>query len=62
MMHAAMKPKPIILLSFLLIASGATWALWPEPEPEPEPELEDIDTGLTRMQTEEMMRSIGYVQ
>lgn len=33
------------------------------PEPTPEPTLEkDTDTGLTRHETEELMRTIGYVQ
>ena len=34
--------------------------LWPEPPPPP-PDIVD-DTGLTRFQTEELMREIGYVQ
>jgi hypothetical protein len=59
MMHPTMKAKPLLFL--FLVAAGATWVLWPEPEPEPVP-FEDADTGMTRLQTEEMMRSIGYVQ
>ncbi len=44
---------------FALALVGATaWALWPEPAPEP---TVDNDTGLTREQTEDMMRTIGYV-
>ena len=58
MMLPVMKAKPLLFL-FLMVGCVA-WALWPAPEPEPEPE--DADTGMTRLQTEEMMRSIGYVQ
>lgn len=58
--------RPLIisgLLSALLLAGGGAWMLWPEPEPEPEPEaLEDTDTGMTRHETEELMRTIGYIQ
>ena len=35
--------------------------LFPEPEPESET-VEDADTGFTRHETEERLRSIGYVQ
>lgn len=58
--------RPLIFggaLSALLLAGGGAWVLWPEPEPEPEPEaLEDKDTGLDRFETEELMRTIGYIQ
>lgn len=51
-----------LLTSVLLVAGGA-WMMWPAPEPEPEPEaLEDKDTGLDRNETEELMRTIGYIQ
>lgn len=49
-------------LAVLLVAGGATWALWPEPPPPDEPEAADQDTGMTRDETEELMRTIGYVQ
>ena len=57
-----LKKKPILIMTVVLIVGGATTAaLWPEPEPdEPEPVAED--TGMTRFQTEELMRTIGYVQ
>ena len=58
------KPLLIAGAALLLTVGGgvAAWALWPEPEPEPEEVTEDKDTGLTRDQTEELMRTIGYVQ
>ena len=47
----------------LAVVGGTAAALWPEPEEPEEPEVvEDNDTGLNRFQTEEMMRTIGYVQ
>lgn len=50
------------LLALGLVGAAVAWLAWPEPPP-PEPEaVEDGDTGLTREQTEEMMRTIGYVQ
>ncbi len=36
-----------------------TWVMWPEPPPPP-PELSDEER--TRQETEDHMRSIGYVQ
>ena len=39
-----------------------TWSLFFWPEPEPEPENKPSDTGLTREETEALMRKIGYVQ
>ena len=51
---------PYIIL-FLLIVGGIVFALRPKPEPEvilPK----DTDTGFTRHETEELMRTIGYVQ
>lgn len=52
-----------IAVLLLVVAGGTTAALWPEPEEPDEPEVvEDNDTGLSRFQTEEMMRTIGYVQ
>ena len=47
----------------LVVAGGAAAVLWPTPEEPEEPTvIEDNDTGLNRFQTEEMMRTIGYVQ
>ena len=40
---------------------GGVFYFWFEEEPEPEV-LEDTDTGFTRHETEELMRTIGYVQ
>lgn len=58
--------KPVIVVAAVaLLALGggiAAWVLWPEPEPEPEEVAEDKDTGFTRDETEELMRTIGYVQ
>ena len=60
-----MKRAHVIGVAVVLLAAigGTTAALWPEPEEPEEPEVvEDNDTGLNRFQTEEMMRTIGYVQ
>lgn len=62
-----MHPRTPMLIAggfaVLLVAGGITWALWPEPPPPDEPdEVEDKDTGMTREETEELMRTIGYVQ
>ena len=52
-----------VVVVLLAVAGGTTAALWPEPDEPDEPEVaEDNDTGLSRFQTEEMMRTIGYVQ
>jgi hypothetical protein len=52
-----------ITVVLLAVAGGATAALWPEPDEPEEPEVaEDKDTGMSRFQTEELMRTIGYVQ
>lgn len=49
-------------LLFVIIVGGIGFVLY-TPEPEPEPiEEPDTDTGLTRHETEELMRTIGYVQ
>lgn len=55
-----MKLKLSLLL--LIIAGSIGYALY-----EPESDISDIeekdsDTGLTRHETEELMRTIGYVQ
>lgn len=49
-----------LTLALGLVTAGGAWALWPEAPP-PEPEVAS-DTGLTRDQTEDQMRTIGYVQ
>ena len=43
----------------LLALGGLAWALRPAPTP-PAPRAED--SGMSPAQTEELMRSIGYVQ
>ena len=57
------KKVPWLGLACLLLSLGGVtaWALWPEPEPEPDPVV-DGDTGMTRAETEDLMRTIGYVQ
>lgn len=55
-----MKKKSVILVGIVLMTVSAFF-LWPEPPPPPKAEFVD-DTGLTRFQTEELMREIGYVQ
>ena len=53
----------VAVLGVLALIGGGAYLLWPEPEPEPEPAaLEDNDTGMTRFETEELMRTIGYIQ
>ena len=54
-----MKFVSIIALTSLLLYGGF---LYFSPEPAPIEEKEDSDTGFTRHETEELMRSIGYVQ
>lgn len=49
-----------ILLAGLLLSGLGVYLLWPQPEP-PEDKKTD-DTGMTREQTESLMRKIGYVQ
>ena len=49
------------LLGGMVLVGGGAYLLWPKPEPEPAA-LEDNDTGMTRFQTEELMRTIGYIQ
>ena len=50
-----------LLLLFIIIAGGISYTVY-EPETEIPPTEEDADTGLTRHETEELMRTIGYVQ
>jgi len=51
-----------MLIFGLLVGLGAAgWALYPEPEVVPEPVVED-EEGMTDEETEELMRTIGYVQ
>ena len=55
------RNRILLTIAVLAIGGGATaWTLWPEAEEEES--FEDKDTGLTRDQTEDMMRTIGYVQ
>ena len=55
-----MKFKLFLLL--VVIAGGIGYVVYdPEVEPIPSEEI-DTDTGLTRHETEELMRTIGYVQ
>ncbi len=60
-----MKSSAKIGIAVVLLAVGGatTIALWPAPDEPEEPEVtEDTDTGMSRFQTEELMRTIGYVQ
>ena len=59
-----MTPRRWLLLLAVLIGLGAAgWALSPEPEAPPEPvAAEDEEEGMTDEETEELMRTIGYVQ
>jgi hypothetical protein len=53
--------KKLLSLGLVLCAvGGGVVFFWSEPPPI-EPEFVD-DTGMTRFQTEELMREIGYVQ
>jgi hypothetical protein len=52
--------KVVLSLLFLIIIGSIGFILL-EPEPEPE-ETSEKDTGMTRHETEELMRTIGYVQ
>ena len=54
-----MKTRLFFLL--IVIVGGISYALY-EPETEAPITEEDSDTGLTRHETEELMRTIGYVQ
>ena len=51
-----------LFLLLVVIVGGIGYAIY-EPEPDTLPvEEKDTDTGLTRHETEELMRTIGYVQ
>ena len=57
--------RPLIVAAALtsgLIAGLVAWVAWPDPPPPEEEAAEDADSGLSRDETEEMMRTIGYVQ
>jgi hypothetical protein len=59
--HMSKRQRILLAIAVLAIGGSATaWTLWPDAEDEAS--FEDQDTGLTRDQTEDMMRSIGYVQ
>lgn len=49
-----------ILLTGLLLSGLGVYLLWPQPESKEDKKPDD--TGLTREQTENLMRKIGYVQ
>ena len=51
--------KKLVLAGIFLSGLGI-YFFWPQPQ-EPEEKKVD-DTGLTREQTENLMRTIGYVQ
>ena len=53
----------IRLFLLLVVISGCIGYVFYQPEVDP-PQIEnqDTDTGLTRHETEELMRTIGYVQ
>ena len=54
--------KTRLFLLFIVIVGGIGYSMY-DPEIEPAPmEEKDTDTGLTRHETEELMRTIGYVQ
>lgn len=55
-----MKVRLFLLL--IVVVGGISYAIY-EPEIDSPPtEEKDSDTGLTRHETEELMRTIGYVQ
>ena len=49
-----------IFFAGLLLSGIGIYLLWPQPEQKEEKKSDD--TGLTREQTEDLMRKIGYVQ
>jgi len=51
----------ITIVGLIVICISGLYFLSIEPEPTIE-DLEDNDTGFTRHETEERLRSIGYVQ
>ncbi len=57
--------KTLLILAAvtLMLATGGAVALWPEDTPAEDTGIaQDGDTGMSRFQTEELMRTIGYVQ
>jgi len=50
------------MLTLLVGLGAAGWMLFPEPEPPPEPVVVEDEEGMTDEETEELMRTIGYVQ
>ena len=62
--HLIMNKPTLFGAAFCLwlLVGGGAWMLWPTPDPEEPPAVEDSDTGMTRTQTEDLMRTIGYIQ
>ena len=61
----ARTPKPLVvasILAVLVLGAVGAWLAWPDPPPPPTPDESADDTGMTRQQTEDLMRTIGYVQ
>ena len=55
-----MKKKLLILSTAIGLACLGIIFFWPDSSPPAA--IEQDDTGMTRHQTEELMRTIGYVQ
>ena len=55
-----MKKNLLILSTLIGLLGGAAIFFWPQTDPPSAPDQDD--TGMTRHQTEDMMRTIGYVQ
>jgi hypothetical protein len=53
----------VAALTAAVAAAAGGWLLWGSPpDPEPEAEAAAGDSGMSDERTEELMRSIGYVQ
>lgn len=63
-MPTANKKRTLVIAAVCAVigvSAGVAVALWPK-DPPPKDETADDDTGMSRRQTEAMMREIGYVQ